>query len=74
MDKAPARSQPADNQSDPSVQGGDGQRNPEQAHPKPYEGSCLRPLGLCELGGCCDLCIHNPDQPRTACQTVRLSS
>jgi|GEM_PF-2869257 len=21
-------------------------------------GSCLRPLGLCELGGCCDVCWY----------------
>lgn len=29
--------------------------------PDGYAGTCLRPRGLCELGGCCDLCIHNPD-------------
>lgn len=23
--------------------------------------TCLRPLGLCELGGCCNVCIYNPD-------------
>lgn len=22
------------------------------------QGSCLRPLGLCELGGCCDVCWY----------------
>ncbi len=26
--------------------------------------SCLRPLGRCELGGACDLCIHNPERSR----------
>ena len=39
------------------------------------EGSgCLRPLGLCELGGCCDICWYGqkkqdenpPDQKQTA--------
>lgn len=32
--------------------------------PEGYEGSCLRPLGLCELGGACDGCWYNPDKPR----------
>jgi len=22
------------------------------------QGACLRPLGLCELGGCCDICWY----------------
>ena len=26
--------------------------------------TCLRPLGLCELGGCCDVCWYRPDHPR----------
>jgi len=26
--------------------------------------SCLRPLGLCELGGSCDSCWYRPDHPR----------
>lgn len=26
--------------------------------------TCLRPLGLCELGGCCDSCWYNPEHPR----------
>jgi hypothetical protein len=34
--------------------------------PAGYEGSCLRPLGLCELGGCCDACWYNPEHPRHA--------
>ena len=29
--------------------------------PQDYDGTCLRPLGLCELGGCCDVCIYNPE-------------
>jgi len=32
--------------------------------PEGYDGTCLRPLGLCELGGCCDSCWYNPDHPR----------
>jgi hypothetical protein len=26
--------------------------------------TCLRPLGLCELGGACDVCWYRPDHPR----------
>ncbi len=32
--------------------------------PAGYEGTCLRPLGLCELGGSCDTCWYSPDHPR----------
>lgn len=32
--------------------------------PDGYEGTCLRPLGLCDLGGCCDSCWYSPDNPR----------
>ena len=32
--------------------------------PEGYEGTCLRPLGLCELGGSCDTCWYSPDHPR----------
>ena len=32
--------------------------------PEGYDGTCLRPLGLCELGGCCDTCWYNPEHPR----------
>ena len=32
--------------------------------PEDYDGTCLRPLGLCELGGCCDSCWYGPDPPR----------
>jgi len=31
--------------------------------PEGYEGSCLRPLGFCDLGGCCDICWYRPDKP-----------
>ncbi len=36
----------------------------EELRPEGYEGSCLRPLGLCELGGSCEVCWYNPDHPR----------
>ncbi len=26
------------------------------------DSSCLRPLGLCDLGGCCDVCWYNPEK------------
>jgi len=26
------------------------------------EDTCLRPLGLCELGGCCDVCFYSPEK------------
>ena len=32
--------------------------------PEGYDGTCLRPLGLCDLGGCCDSCWYSPDNPR----------
>lgn len=32
--------------------------------PAGYEGTCLRPTGMCELGGSCDICWYNPDHPR----------
>ena len=38
--------------------------NVEAHRPEGYDGTCLRPLGLCELGGCCDGCWYNPDHPR----------
>lgn len=28
------------------------------------EDTCLRPLGLCELGGSCESCWYRPDHPR----------
>jgi len=34
------------------------------SRPETYDGTCLRPLGLCELGGCCDTCWYRPDHPR----------
>ena len=32
------------------------------------ESSCLRPLGLCDLGGCCDVCWYNPERRRQRAQ------
>ena len=32
--------------------------------PEGYEGSCLRPTGMCDLGGCCDVCWYSPEHPR----------
>jgi hypothetical protein len=32
--------------------------------PADAEDTCLRPLGLCELGGCCDVCWYRPNHPR----------
>jgi hypothetical protein len=32
--------------------------------PEGAESTCLRPLGLCELGGACDACWYRPDHPR----------
>ena len=28
------------------------------------DGTCLRPLGLCDLGGCCDICWYRHNHPR----------
>jgi hypothetical protein len=36
----------------------------DEVRPEDYDGTCLRPLGLCELGGCCDACWYRPDHPR----------
>lgn len=36
----------------------------EDARPDGYDGTCLRPLGLCELGGSCDAYWYRPDHPR----------
>ncbi len=33
----------------------------EQQAPEGYVGTCLRPLGLCDLGGACDTCWYNSD-------------
>lgn len=35
-----------------------------ETRPEDYDGTCLRPLGLCELGGCCDTCWYRPNHPR----------
>lgn len=36
----------------------------QEIRPEGDEGTCLRPLGLCELGGSCDACWYRPDHPR----------
>ncbi len=36
----------------------------DELRPADTESPCLRPLGLCELGGCCDACWYSPDHPR----------
>jgi hypothetical protein len=36
----------------------------DEQRPADYDGTCLRPLGLCELGGCCEACWYRPDHPR----------
>ena len=36
----------------------------DELRPEGDEGTCLRPLGLCDLGGCCDICWYRPDHPR----------
>lgn len=38
--------------------------NVEEQKSDEYDGTCLRPLGLCELGMCCDVCWYRPDHPR----------
>jgi hypothetical protein len=30
--------------------------------PEGDDSTCLRPLGNCELGDCCDVCLHNPNR------------
>lgn len=32
------------------------------------DSSCLRPLGLCDLGGCCDVCWYNPENRKKRAQ------
>lgn len=36
----------------------------DDLRPEGAESTCLRPLGLCELGGACDACWYHPDHPR----------
>ncbi len=36
----------------------------DELRPDGDQGTCLRPLGLCDLGGCCDTCWYSPDNPR----------
>jgi hypothetical protein len=42
----------------------------EELRPANAESTCLRPLGLCELGGCCDVCWYRPDHPRFSRQRL----
>lgn len=35
-----------------------------EMRPADDKNTCLRPLGLCELGGSCDSCWYRPDHPR----------
>lgn len=35
----------------------------KELRPEGYDGTCLRPLGMCDLGSC-DVCWHNPTHPR----------
>ena len=35
----------------------------EALRPEGYDGSCLRPLGMCDLGSC-DVCWYSPDHER----------
>jgi len=32
--------------------------------------SCLRPLGLCDLGGCCDICWYGPKSKQSTKKPV----
>ncbi len=36
--------------------------NVKDLRPAEDEDTCLRPLGLCDLGGCCDVCFYNPEK------------
>lgn len=38
--------------------------NLDDLRPADGASTCLRSLGLCELGGCCDSCWYRPDHPR----------
>lgn len=42
----------------------DEQRQDAPAASEQATSTCLRPLGLCELGGCCEVCWYRPDHPR----------
>jgi len=42
--------------------------------PEGYDGSCLRPLGLCELGGSCDICWYNSERKSTSEKSIRESN
>lgn len=57
---------PTDAATDPPNEGMDGLRLVSVADLRAPDAvsSCLRPLGLCELGGACDACWYSPDHPR----------
>lgn len=38
--------------------------NVKLMRPADDDDTCLRPLGLCDLGGCCDICFYNPDKQK----------
>lgn len=38
--------------------------NVNDLRPEGDDDTCLRPLGLCDLGGCCESCWYRPDHPR----------
>lgn len=57
----------AEDTEDPIGENQGGQENLIKVYdgrPEGYEGTCLRPLGLCDLGGCCESCWYSPDHPR----------
>jgi len=39
-----------------------------ELRPKGEKGACLRPLGLCELGGCCDVCWYGGARRTPPCE------
>ena len=42
-----------------------------EMRPDGDENSCLRPLGLCELGGSCDVCWYSPENRKRRQQRAR---
>lgn len=38
--------------------------NTDDLKPEGYDGTCLRPLGLCDLGGCCEICWYSSTSER----------
>ncbi len=58
------RSSEAEPDRRPSAGGSPALVDTEQMKPGNYDGTCLRPTGMCELGGSCDICWYSPDHPR----------